>query len=151
MICTPTLKGISAFHESSFTAAHLAASCTPTYRLSSDKVVTPLLPFICHFCWDWVQEADLCSLWHPDCLLAAPGGVPWLHSCGVSCPRNAAGPSEGCWTRLHTDSNISQPLSHHFHWPPPWAREGQVEEGDTTRGLWAVGWKGRNLEAEVKR
>lgn len=83
-------------HNLSATLPLHAALSRPSNKVPATKVLTASLPFICQRFLALAQDADLCSLWHPDCLLAAPGGVLWLRSCDVFCPRSAAGPSKGC-------------------------------------------------------
>lgn len=106
--------------------------------LSSFLEQGPNTPPVSHFsrclCRDGGQDSDLCSLWHPDFPLAAPGAALWPRSCGASCPRSAAAPSAGCWTRLRTGSSTCPPLCHHSRSPPPWARACWGWEGGTRWG-----------------
>lgn len=139
------LKGIRTLQKSTLPAPHLECDLPLIVfpRTNSQHPSRPPL-VTC-------QEADLCSPWHPDCPLAAPGGVPWLRSCGASCPRSAVGPSAGCWTTLRTGSSTSPPLFRHFRQRPPWARGGKGGQGGTLRCLWELEWKGMSLEKEEKR
>lgn len=148
--CTPRWQAYSTKHFTTHTATDLAFDHPPNLR----RPAKSQHPCNLHLspCRVQVRGADLCSPWHPDCLLAAPGGVPWLRSCGVSSPRSAAGPWVGCWTRLHTNSSTSQPLCHRSRWSLSRARAGQGQEVDTPRGLRSAGWKVRNLGGdEAKR